>query len=385
MFSSLPRLRSRRRSRFLTVAAVAVAASMVLAGCGDSSGPAAAGGPAGSADDQATTTSTAGSSSPQSAGALPGGLDPADPVKIRIADAANTNLLELAKGEGFFARYGLEPELSSLNSGVNVLAALQGGSIEFGYADFFAGINAIANGFDVRLISNNNGNGVNFNFLVKDGAVADVADLAGKKVGVAPVPQITVNARGFLKANGVDPDSVEIAVITDPNGAIPGLERGDYDALGGASWTQVYQNDGSDGYDFATIGDPSSKAWTQPDATTAAFWATGEYAEANPEVAAALTNALHSYRKWWNDLPTDDKVDLVKKYQDLDYRAIVGDDQEKLTNLVSSTAFQSGPIDLEATQTWYQLGLDYAPDKITAGVEWQSHVFDSARQPEPND
>ncbi|MBM9469593.1 ABC transporter substrate-binding protein [Nakamurella leprariae] len=363
----------------VAVTGFAVIALTALTACGSAG---AGGGSSSEASSSGRTDVTAATSSSADAQQFPA-LDPDDPVTIRVADAGVSNLLAIAEAEGFFERNGLDPVLSQTNSGVATLAAVQGGSLDIGYADLYAGINAISNGFDVSLLLNNNANLDTLPVVVKVGGdVEDVADLAGTTIGLAPVPQYTVNVRGFLKANGVDPADVELISIQDANGAPQALERGDYGAWV-ASWTGVYTNTGTVGYDFQVVGDPSSSEWTDPAATTAGWWSTGEYARENPAVASAFADAVREFRLWWYEQDTDRRAELVEQYYDVDYAAIAGDDPAVLERLLDFVAWQTGPIDLAATQEWYELGLEYAPDKIAADVDWQAHVADSARQPGP--
>ena len=360
---------NRRRLRWSVITLASLTAGAVLAGTSS----------------QAATSSPKATAAPSpKASAIPT-LDPNNPTPVRIADAATSNVLAIVKGEGFFKKYGLDPTISSLNSGVNVIAALQGGSIDYGYADFYAGINAISNGFDLALVSPNNYNLHAWYVGVKsDGPIKTPADLAGKSIGVSPVPQIRVNARGFLKSNGVNPDSVKFTIISDPNSFAGALDRGSIDAWGGPQYLNLAQNDGQHGYNFKSIGNPSTAAWSNPKATTAAFWSTGNTARSNPAVAYAVNFALHDFHKWWNQtLSLDDKVALYKKYYNIDYNALAGGNRERLQNLIPDY-WQSDPIDLTAGQSWYQDGLAAASDLIASNVDWQSHVFASAKAALPS-
>jgi ABC-type nitrate/sulfonate/bicarbonate transport system substrate-binding protein len=382
---------TQRRLKMATSTLATVAAALALTACASS---AAATKAIGSDTPASTTSATSApsigaSSGAASAAATSGAasaaptLDPTHPTTVHVADAGVSNLLAIAKGESFFSKNGLDVQLTQTNSGVATLAALQGGSLQIGYADLYAGINAISNGFDVRLVENNNANPTRIPFLVKSGSsIKSVSDLAGKKIGVAPVPQITVNAKGFLKANGVDPNSVTFAVISDANGAPQALNRGDY-AAWEASPISVYTNNGTVGYNFTTIGNDDTAGWSNPNATTAGWWSTGSFANSHPAVEFAWAKAVRQFRTWWQAQPDARKAALVKQYYQVDYVALAGGDQAKLADLINYIPFQSGPIDLQATQSWYDLGLQYAGDKIAKSIDWQKYVFGSALQATP--
>lgn len=352
---------ARRLSRLASGVAV-LAASALLAGCGG------------------------GSSAPAAArqAAAPPTLDPARPVKVKVINTSTAYNVALAKDYGFFAKYGLDVEESQLANGTQVLAALQGGSGDIGYADLYAGINAKAQGFDVKLVSNNNTNAKRFPVLTHaNGPIKTPADLVGRRVALPPVPQHTVNLRGFLKANGVDPDQVEYTIVQSQPAAPQALESGSVDAFFG-QWHQAYANQGQPGaYNFRALGDPDSSRWSNLKATTAGFWATGEWL-AKPEnqaVAHAFHNALHASYVWFKTLTPERLQPILLKYQRIDLKEVTGFDPEKVENLLTNT--QVEPFDFEASESWYRLGLEYAPDKIQKGVDLRDIVYASALQPTP--
>jgi NitT/TauT family transport system substrate-binding protein len=360
---------TQRRLRMTTLAIAAVAAFSAITACSSS------GGDTGSA-------ATGASSSGVSSAAVPT-LDPANPVAIHVADAGVSNLLAIAKAQGFFTKNGLDVSLTQTASGVATLAALQGGSLDIGYADLYAGINAISNGFDVQLVENNNTNPTKIPFLVKaDGPIKSVADLSGKTIGVAPVPQITVNAKGFLKANGVDPSSVKFTVIADSNGAPQALNRGDY-AAWEASPIAVFTNNATVGYNFTTIGKDDTSGWSNAKASTAGWWSTGSYARAHPAVEYAWASSVRQFRKWWAAESDSDKAKLILQYYQVDYNKLSGGDASKLSDLINYVPFQTTAIDLDATQSWYDLGVQYDGEQIAKGVDWKKHVFASATAASP--
>jgi ABC-type nitrate/sulfonate/bicarbonate transport system substrate-binding protein len=187
-----------------------------------------------------------------------------------------------------------------------------------------------------------------------------------------------------LKANGVDASRVKLVTVSDATGAPQALQRGDYDAWAAGSWPAVYTNNGKVGFDFKVVGNVETKGWTTPAATSAGWWSKAGYAKSHPEVAAAFADAVRAFRIWWYKQPAGVQADLIKKYYDIDYAALAGGDPQVLQRLVNYVAYQSGPIDVAATQTWYELGIKYAGEAISKDVDWQSHVFASAKRAAPN-
>ena len=347
-----------RRSGF---ALVAVLATTALAAC-SSSGSATSG--AGNASGGAPT------------------LDPNNPVKIRVSDTAGNGYLQIAKAEGFFKAVGLDPELSQVGDGNATLTAIEGGSLDIGYADFFAGINAVGHGFDLDLVANNNRNLVVYPILVKaDGPIQSLNDLVGKKVGLSSIPQQTINTLGVLQNNGVDPSKVTLDYLSASTAADVALDRGDIQAWSAGHWPQLYENNGKQGYNFTAIGNYSTDSWSDPAATTAGWWSTGSYASNHPAVENAFAQALWNFHVWINQQPPSDLAALIKQYYKTDYVKIADGDATALKNLTYWPEEQHGPIDIDATQAWYELGVKDAPKSVTANVDWQSHVYQSAKNP----
>jgi len=301
-------------------------------------------------------------------------------VTVRAIDVLQSQKLQIAKDQGFFERHGINLEISQLATGTEIIAAVQGGSAEIGYADVYAGLNAINNGFDLRLVVSNNGHGKATPYLVKaDSGLKTAADLRGKSLGLGGVPQFTVAARAFLEARGVQPDEVELVVIRQ-TGALPeALESGSVDAIQ-ATWPQVYTNTGNgNGYDLVLVDDPDNASYLEPAATSAGFWSTGDWATANPGVAQQFADALREYNAWWNNRSVDELAALNKQYYDIDLLAISAGDPAALERLTKNDNLLEGPIDIPATLRWIETGLRYAPDQIPAGVDFEAHILPSAK------
>ena len=151
------------------------------------------------------------------------------------------------------------------------------------------------------------------------------------------------------------------------------------DAFFTSSYSVIYQ------YGLRALGNGSTASWSNPQATTAAFWSTGSWASAHTQVEDEFDSALHAFDQWWKSLSPTQSAAVELKYYGLNFEKLSGGNATKLHNLIASTSgdAQTGPINLTATQQWYQLGLKYAPDKISKGIDLKSIVFSSALQPIP--
>lgn len=355
--------RTHRHLRRIGVGVLAATAALTLVACSSSSAD------TGSPGSDAVTALSGTASS---------GGAPKDLGTIDVVNTAAKNL-EAADDLGFFKKYGLKVNVRHLLNGPAVLAALQGGSGVIGYADFYAGLNANAQGFKLDLVAGRNGNEGDKVLLVKaDSEINKPADLVGKSVTISPIPQARVNINGFLKANGVDPGTVDIQTVQGSSLLPAALRNGTAAAISG-SWSNLY--DGQDA--FKTIGNPDSSAWSKAGATSAGFWATEDYASNHQDVVNAFANAVHDYNRWLKTLSPQTYAALNDKYEETHWVDLAGGDEDRLNKITDRTNLQSGPFQFDASQDWYELGQEYAPDDVKPGVDLHEVVNSSAQQPEP--
>lgn len=305
---------------------------------------------------------------------------PTELIPVHVIDVPQSKKIEIAIANGFFEEHGLDVTVEYLATGSEILAAVQGGSASIGYADVFAGLNAISNGFDLQFVASNNGHTKETAFAVlEDSPIQDPADLVGQTIGVLAVPQFVVAANAFLENNDVDPASVAFSLQRQQL-AFPEAIAGGAVVGSPLPWNLYYANQGQGGaFDFRLIGDPSNAAYLEPEATSAGFWTTTAWAEENPGVAQAFADAIREYNTWWQELSTEELQELNLEWYELDYLALAGDDDEALDRLFRNDNLITGPIDLEATNRWIETGIRFAPESVASGVDFEAHVLDSAR------
>jgi NitT/TauT family transport system substrate-binding protein len=120
----------RRRGTALAGVALALSTAGALAACA-SSGAAA-------------TSSSTGSS----AGSSPG----VTTIKVGIAPISDFGQLFVAQAEGYFAKAGLNVETTTVSSGPEGIAAVQGGSLNITYSAALPMFLAVAQGLDLRFL-----------------------------------------------------------------------------------------------------------------------------------------------------------------------------------------------------------------------------------------
>jgi NitT/TauT family transport system substrate-binding protein len=118
----------RRRGTALAGVVLAVSAAAALAACGSGGGSA----------------TSAGSSTGPSGGATT--------VKVGIAPISDFGQLFVAQAEGYFAKAGLNVETTTVSSGPEGIAAVQGGSLNITYSAALPLFLAVAQGLDLRFL-----------------------------------------------------------------------------------------------------------------------------------------------------------------------------------------------------------------------------------------
>ena len=166
------------------------------------------------------------------------GESPADsaPSKIVLAYAsmvARTSFIWIAKDQGFFAKYGIDPELILMSRGPVLIAGLTSGDVQVGNTGGTAALNAAVGGIELKLIATFNSRWVN-NVVARSG-IQSPKDLARKRFGVSSFGGTQwMGAMLWLEHLGLDAqkDDIRFLVIGDQTLLAQGLENGTIDATG---------------------------------------------------------------------------------------------------------------------------------------------------------
>ena len=302
---------------------------------------------------------------------------------VRIALVTGTSSIAIADDQGFFAKHGITLEITSLATGTETIAAVVGGSSDIAYADTFAGVNAIHNGFDIRLVAGANHTSQSVNYLVRaDSDIEGVEDFKGRKLGLGAVPFFRVFANKLLESNDIDPSEVDFTLIRQTPALAETLENGAVDIIQSNGFLVTYSNDGiGEGYDFRAVVDPRTANYQSPEAVQAGWWTSAERAEANPEVIAKFGAAYREFAAWYAEQDLDTRIELADKFDRVDFRALADGDDEKLNNLafLSTARYVAGPVDVAATQEWIASGVEAAPEQVLENIDISKYLLPSAQ------
>jgi NitT/TauT family transport system substrate-binding protein len=165
------------------------------------------------------------------------GAAAAENAKLRFAYLlADSDLpILVAQKNGDFAKAGLDVELTEVQGGPAVVAAIASGSADVGYSSPVPPINARLNGINVKMVmalGHEVDPASKFSWLVATGAsgVTSIAGLKGKKVAVNANGSLCVLTwRDHMAKAGITMDDVETVVLPFPQQEAA-LEQGAIDA-----------------------------------------------------------------------------------------------------------------------------------------------------------
>jgi ABC-type nitrate/sulfonate/bicarbonate transport system substrate-binding protein len=153
--------------------------------------------------------------------------------KVVIAHAAmnfRVAPLWIAQDQGFFAKYGIDPEIIFMRSGPALLSGMVSGDIQIGWTASTL-IAAIAEGADFVIVAGFN-NRVTDDLVVKPG-IKRSEDLRGKRLGVQSIGGGGwMGAMLALESLGLEPrrDDIHVLVVGDSTVRGQALEAGSIDA-----------------------------------------------------------------------------------------------------------------------------------------------------------
>lgn len=284
--------------------------------------------------------------------------------------------IKTAIEEGIFEREGIDIEIVTLAGGPNILAATVGGSLEIGYADLFAWVGARENGFDLTFLQAANGRG-NSDYIIAaaDSGIESPADLAGRKIGTAAHAQSRLRVQLYLERFGVDPESVEYVIINQRETVGAALASGQIDASiaadpNVAQWEQQYGVRPLEGRPWEQIPERTS---------TAGFFATSDWVEANPDLAERFVRAAREGADAYNAYSAEEKAQISLTYDDIDLFALEEEVPGVIDRLNDATAAQSGPADIEAIHEWLEIA--HSKGVISQVIDIEPLLYRTATAP----
>jgi NitT/TauT family transport system substrate-binding protein len=209
---------------------------------------------------------------------------------IPIADVAPAYL---GIDKGFFREEGLDVTLQPIEGGAAVIPAVAKGDVQFAFGNAVSLAFAQQRGIDFQYVTEGVQGGASSkdstNGLIvhKDSGIRTPQDLAGKTFAVNTLNSLgEVTIKTALEKEGVDISGLEFVEVPFPD-MIPALERGQFDV----AWATEPFISAALAAGHRKILDPMVA--THPRLTLAAYFASTEFVEQNPEVVASFERAMN--------------------------------------------------------------------------------------------
>ena len=234
-----------------------------------------------------TTTTTAGATGATT------GTTPAAPttVKVGILPYSGMGPIWLGIEKGIFQKNGLNLDLVAAEAPAPILASVQSGQEQFGFATTIALINAISGGLKVAAVSPVDGtvdpNESSTAIIVgPNSTIKSPADLGGKKIAVPALgSEIDLLVHAAAERAGVDPKTVQTVQVPFPT-MWSAVKAGRVDAAG---TTEPFLSQAI-AAGAKNINDAEKEILKGDNVT--AFVTTSKYASENPQVVQAFRAAM---------------------------------------------------------------------------------------------
>jgi len=143
----------------------------------------------------------------------------------------NSAYLDIARAQGFYRKYGLEPDVVLVRSSATATAGLAAGNIHFGYIGGSALVNAAAEGLPLKLVASFDAE-LNYDIIARP-EIKNVGDLKGKKFGVGSLGGTPwMAAKLAFEYLGLDEkrDRIQVIAMANQTSRYRALEQGAVDA-----------------------------------------------------------------------------------------------------------------------------------------------------------
>jgi len=235
----------------------------------------------------------------------PSGSEPPVPVTIGTTPFEVSGLIFIAEDQGYFEKNGILPTIRIFDAGINAVDALYAGDLDIATAaDFVFARQAIGKN-PVRGFATIGKSEFHYIIARKDRGIVSVADLKGKKIGVARSTSGDFFLGRFLDLQGMSIRDVTVINLPSAQVADPLLD-GTVDAV--STW---------DPYAYATEKRLDNNAQVWPDQKgRLMYWiaiSREEYAIRNRTEVQKFLSALEQAEKFAADHPDEAKAIVQKR------------------------------------------------------------------------
>lgn len=238
-----------------------------------------------------------------------GGAEGLTPIEVGVIPIVDVAPIYLGVQEGLFEEEGLDVTLTLAQGGAAIVPAVTAGQMDFGFSNITSMIVGRSKGLPVKMVapggSSTGDTDADFASVMTlpDSGIETVTDLAGKKVGVNTLNNISDSTISeAVKQAGGDYESIEFVEIPFPE--LSGqLAAGTVDAI--AAVEPFVTIAGADG----AVPVFSNYAEPVDDLTVAVYFTSDQYVQENPEIVEKFARAMNASQEFAEQNP--DKVRAV--------------------------------------------------------------------------
>lgn len=291
----------------------------------------------------------------------------AEPFRLIVthleAPLVPNSVLDLALQEGYFERAGVKVELVRVQQTPSALAAIQAGEGEMANVSTDSLIQLVAQGIPLKAVSSPN---KSLSFLIA--AKSDIknpADLAGKIFGIGRIGSLDHNqSMKVLETEGVDPASLDMVSVGQPNARAQSLLVGVIDAttMSIGAFTSL-----SDKTGIHVLIDQDSYYKAAPVVSKVNI-VSAEVLEKRRDEVTAVTQALVQISRDYAANPGAWVTAMEKARPD-----IAKADLEALSKAYAESWSVNGGLqhdELEFTSNWFYEGPDFAGVRKLSIEDW---------------
>src|SRR5690625_4598651 len=238
-------------------------------------------------------------------------------VSIGVVPVVDVAPIYLGVQEGIFEDHGLDVDLTVAQGGAAIIPAVQSGDFDFGFSNITSLVIGESQGLPLQVVApgpQTTGNvGEDFSSLLvpEDSDAESIADLEGKRVAVNTLNNIndTVLKEGLRQAGG-DRDAMDLVEVAFPDMGGQ-LESGNVDAIMAVEPFATMAKDNGAREIFSPYAEPI------PDLTIAAYFASNERIEEDPDTVNAFIAAMKEAQQYAEDHPDDAKA-ILSEYSSIE-------------------------------------------------------------------
>lgn len=238
-------------------------------------------------------------------------------VSIGVIPIVDVAPIYLGVQEGIFEEHGLDVDLTLAQGGAAIIPAVMSGDFDFGFSNITSMVIARSQGLELQVVApgpqTTGEAGDDFSSLLvpEDSDVESIADLEGQSVAVNTLNNIndTVLKEGLRQAGG-DRDAMDLVEVAFPDMGGQ-LESGNVDAIMAVEPFATMAKDNGAREIFSPYAEPI------PDLTIAAYFASNERIEEDPDTVNAFIAAMKEAQQYAEDHPDDAKA-ILSEYSSIE-------------------------------------------------------------------